>query len=172
MKTEVLKAEVYLFLKEKGMDIDACEINYKILSVSCEDLSLYRKALRVKIRALIKLDDMQVLKGYVNALYSLACFAKYLYGFHSCTSNVEIWQEKLALSLQADFDVDKIEVYDGTTWIAYTDIDYEKEYMQSPYNSNLDTSVYTQDLKPFLNLKDKAHFERFLTIKTTRKEKL
>ena len=164
MKTEPVKAETYLFLKEKGIDIDACEIDFKILSVSCEDLCLYRKALRVKIRALIKLDDIVELKGYVNALYGLAYFAKYLYGFHSCASGVQKWQEELALYLQAGFDESRVEAYDGKTWITYTEVDYAKQYKDLFHNASLDTSIYTQDTKPFLNLKDKAHFDKCFKI--------
>jgi len=144
---KILKTEEYLCLKDKGIDIKACLIDFALISVSCEDLSLYRKALRVKIRALMKLDDVHKLKCYMNALYTLALFAKYLYGFHSCTST-QLYkdQEEGALRLQGDFDASKVENYDGKSWITY------------------ETSVLdTQDQKPFLSLKDKAHFEKYFT---------
>ena len=154
MKAQVLKAEEYLFLKQEGIDIDACKIDFKKLSVSCIDLSLYRKAFRVKIRALIKLGEREALKEYINALYALAYFAKYLYGFHSCSSSVQDWQEERAVSLQASFDENKIKIYTGKTWLTYTSTEYNP----------LDTSLGIHDEKPFLNLKDKAHFDACLNI--------
>jgi len=164
LKTPLLKPEEYLVFKDKGIDIAACEIDFKILCVRCEDLSLYRKAFRVKIRALLKVGDINKLKDYVNALYSLASFAKYLYGFHSCASNVEPWQEELALYLQVNFDKSRVEAYNGNTWITYTGMGYvqalTKKYKDLTHSAKLDTSVCVQDTKPFLNLKDKAHFEK------------
>ncbi|HIC43516.1 MAG TPA: hypothetical protein EYO73_04240 [Sulfurimonas sp.] len=156
---KTLPSEYYLSLKEKGIDINTCELDFKKMSVSCEDLILYRKALRVKIRSLIKLDDVNELKHYVNALYSLACFSKYLYGFHSCCSKVNGWQEELSHKLQIDFDEDKLKVYTPGLWISYKETSYRKD-IGLKYNIELDLDTCIQDKKPFLNLKDKAHFDK------------
>jgi hypothetical protein len=147
VKSEIVKPEAYLFLSEVGIDIDACEIDFGIVSVKCEDLSRYRKALRVKIRALMKQNDLMALKRYADALYALALFAKHLYGFHSCSSDVELWQEEKAKTLQKSFDLDKHTLYDGEHWIHYDDVVRI-------------SCEGLQDGKPFLTLKDKAHFDR------------
>jgi len=162
-----LRPEDYLVLKDVGIDIEACKINFKELSVVCEDLSLYRKALRVKIRALIKLDDKNELRPYVNALYGLAQFARYLYGFHSCNSRVEICQEKLATCLQESFDESRVLPYDGKAWLSYKNIDeysssFKCQYKEFLGDSNKEVGLFVQDAKPFLNLKDKAHFQKCL----------
>ena len=159
--------EDYLVLKEQGIDIEACRINFKELSVVCEDLSLYRKALRVKIRALIKLGDKNTLRSCVNALYGLAQFAQYLYGFHSCNSSVDRFQIELALSLQASFDENSVVPYDGKDWLSYKTVDEYSATFKDKYKIFLDETsrnpiLFVQDAKPFLNLKDKAHFEKCL----------
>ncbi|MDH5464761.1 MAG: hypothetical protein OEW60_03970, partial [Thiovulaceae bacterium] len=160
------KTEEYLLLKGKGIDIDACKINFKELSVRCEDLSLFRKALRVKIRALIKLDDRNQLRSYANALYRLAQFSRYLYGFHSCNSEVSFWQEELAVYLQTRFDESKVVFYEGNTWLVYKNVDSYCSFYKAVYRVHLsktDTvSPCIQDAKPFLNLKDKSHFDKYL----------
>ena len=160
-----MRPEDYLVLKEKGIDIEACRINFKELSVVCEDLSLYRKALRVKIRALIKLGDKNALKPYVDVLYGLAQFARYLYGFHSCNSSVDRFQIELALSLQSSFDGNSVLPYDGKGWLSYKNIDeYCASFKDRCEKFLGETSgrpiLCVQDEKPFLNLKDKAHFEK------------
>lgn len=147
MKSEIPKPETYLFLSESGIDIDACQIDFGSVSVKCEDLSRYRKAFRVKIRSLLKQDDITALKRYADALYCLALFAKYLYGFHSCNTDVEVWQEEEAIGLQKSFDIKNYALYDGHHWISYEDV------------SKL-TTTGIQDHKPFLTLKDKAHFDK------------
>ena len=165
MKEEPLKPESYLYLKENGIDIDACDIDYKKISVRCEDLSLYRKAFRVKIRALIKQDDIVALRRYVNQFYALAQFVQYLYGFHSCASTVEPWQEELAFRLQTKFSESNAQVYTSNSWIRYKSVEEYTELLKNKYkNSNLgdkvEISKFIQDEKPFLNLKDRAHFEK------------
>ena len=165
MSLDDLKPEEYLVFQDKGIDIDACHLDYKLLSVHCKDLSLYRKAFRVKIRALIKSGDVKKLKTYVNAFYTLAKFVKYLYGNHSCACEVEPWQEDLANHLKTRFENDDTGVYEQGSWIEYEDVQvYEKyfreEYAQLGIDSHLDTSKCIQDSKPFLNQKDKAHFNK------------
>ncbi len=147
MKSEISDAKAYLVLSEEGIDIDTCEIDFSRLSVACQDLSRYRKALRVKIRAILKHNDLQALQRYADALFSLALFAKYLYGFHSCSSDVELWQQQDAKSLQKSFDITNCTLYDGTNWLSYE------------HSAEL-SSRGIQDHKPFLTLKDKAHFDR------------
>ena len=70
MRPKAVKPEKYLYLQENGIDIDVCVIDYKVISIRCQDLSLYRKAFRVKIRTLIKQNDMPALKRYINAFYT------------------------------------------------------------------------------------------------------
>ncbi|HFU74718.1 MAG TPA: hypothetical protein ENK66_00580 [Arcobacter sp.] len=147
MRPQIVKQETYLSLLETGIDIQRCEIDFRVLSVTCDDLSRYRKALRVKIRALIKQGDNASLHNCVDTLYALALFAKHLYGFHSCNSEVEHWQEETAKVLQTSFDITKYSLYNGQNWI-----NYDKESYSS--------SDGIQDGKPFLTLKDKAHFDR------------
>jgi hypothetical protein len=161
----MLRPEEYVVLKDRGIDVDACKLNFREVSVACEDLSLYRKALRVKIRALIKSDDKDELRSYVDLLYSLAQFARYLYGFHSCNSRIEIWQEKLARSLQGSFDESRLRPYDGQSWLSYQDVDAYSAFFKCQYKErfgDLDTGLCIQDEKPFLNPKDKAHFDKCL----------
>lgn len=165
MREEPVKPEKYLYLQENGIDIDACKIDYKMISVRCEDLSLYRKAFRVKIRALIKQGDSASLKRYVDQFYTLAQFVQYLYGFHSCASPVEAWQEELASYLQTQFEENNVQVYRDGSWISYGSVEdysksFKKQYEELPFGQKLETSACVQDAKPFINLKDKAHFAK------------
>jgi len=167
MKFVPLKPKEYLFLKEKGIDINACNINFKIISVRCEDLNLYKKAFRVKIRALIKEGNLVDLKRYVNAFYTLAYFVRFLYGFHSCSNSVEAWQEELAFYLQTKFEESRVKGYDKSSWIIYkSDKTYEEhfkmKYKELSFNTKSTMRQFIQDNKPFLNLKDKAHFTKCL----------
>ncbi|MDF1881281.1 hypothetical protein JHD50_08200 [Sulfurimonas sp. MAG313] len=167
MNHKILKTQEYLMLQEKGIDINACEIDFKLLSVSCEDLSLYRKALRVKIRALLKEENIINLQGYIRLLYTLGHFSSYLYGFHSCSSLLESWQEELALFLQTKFDVNRVSEYDASAWIRYKSIEDYKKYFTKSYEEFSKTSqpsAFIQDAKPFLNLKDKVHFDTYLAL--------
>lgn len=169
MRPEPLKPEQYLYFQDNGIDIDACKIDYKMISVRCEDLSLYRKAFRVKIRSLIKIGDMLALKRYVDKFYALAYFVRYLYGFHSCASSVKAWQETLAYDLQKKFIVSKTPVYTSASWIEYKSAyDYKAFYKQAYKNLSFgDESEKldcVQDEKPFLNPKDKAHFNKYLEV--------
>ena len=165
MRPQHAQPEEYLYLKENGIDIDTCEIDYKIISVRCEDLSLYRKAFRVKIRALLKEDDIVALRRYVNQFYTLAQFVQYLYGFHSCAATVEPWQEELAHSLQTKFSESYTQVYTSDSWISYKGVEEYKEllkkkYIDSTLGEKVEVATCIQDEKPFLNLKDRAHFKK------------
>jgi len=168
VRVQPVKPEKYLYLQDNGIDIDACKIDYKMISVRCEDLSLYRKAFRVKIRSLIKKGDAVVLKQYVNQFYTLAQFVQYLYGFHSCASTVEGWQEELACHLQRQFVVGDVMAYKPGSWLSYACADdykdtFKKQYMMLSSDANIETLDCVQDEKPFLNLKDRSHFDRCFT---------
>ena len=168
MRPQPVEPEKYLYLQENGIDIDGCKIDYKMISVRCEDLSLYRKAFRVKIRSLIKQDDMIALKGCVDQFYTFAQFVQYLYGFHSCVSAVEGWQEKLAYHRQRQFVVGDVMVYRPGSWLSYACADdykdtFKKQYMMLSPDINIETLDCVQDEKPFLNLKDRSHFDRCFT---------
>jgi len=167
MGEQPLKPEQYLYLQEKGIDIDACELDYKTISVRCKDLSLYKKAFRVKIRTLIKQNSMKELQKYVNEFYILAHFARHLYGFHSCANDVEPWQETLAYELQTKFEVSRAPQYTTSAWIKYKDVNeykvlFKQAYKDLSFGEELDC---VQDEKPFLNPKDKAHFDKCLEAK-------
>jgi len=173
MKPGPAQPEMYLYLQEDGIDIDACKVDYKVLSVRCEDLSLYKKAFRVKIRALIKQNSMTELKAYVNEFYTLAHFVRYLYGFNSCASEVEPWQETLAYDLQTKFVESKAPAYTSGSWIEYKRVsEYKELFTQAYKNLSLLEAVQdldcVQDEKPFLNPKDKAHFDKCLEMKEIR----
>lgn len=164
MRPLPVKPEKYLYLQENGIDIDACMIDYRMISVRCEDLSLYRKAFRVKIRTLIKNDDMLGLKRYIDNFYTYAQFVQYLYGFHSCACAVERWQEELAYYLQTKFVESNALVYKPGDWISYKSIDDYENYFRNHYKEfskdvNIETLPFVQDAKPFLNPKDRAHFD-------------
>jgi len=166
MRPKAVKPEKYLYLQENGIDIDACVIDYKLISVRCQDLSLYRKAFRVKIRTLIKQNDMPALKRYIDAFYTFAQFSQYLYGFHSCAGVVEPWQEQLAYYLQTRFDESRVLVYEPGSWISYKSVkDYEESFKKKYQNFSLDESSeilpFIQDAKPFLNQKDQSHFDTY-----------
>ena len=162
---KVLKQEEYLCLKEKGFDLKKCSFDYSLISVKCEDLSLYKKAFRVKIRALLKTNDIKGLRTYVNAFYTLAQFARYLYGFHSCADSVASWQETLAYELQQTFVVNSSDFYKQGTWLKYKDTKSYRQLFTEKYNAlnlyeKVDEKLCIQDEKPFLNEKDKAHFTK------------
>ncbi len=166
MRPKAVKPEKYLYLQENGIDIDACVIDYKLISVRCQDLSLYRKAFRVKIRTLIKQNDMPALKPYIDAFYTFAQFSQYLYGFHSCAGVVESWQEQLAYYLQTGFDESRVLVYEPGSWIKYKSVnDYEKSfkkrYQKFSPDENSEILPFIQDAKPFLNQKDQSHFDKY-----------
>jgi len=166
MRPKAVKPKVYLFLQENGIDIDACVIDYKLISVRCQDLSLYRKAFRVKIRTMIKNNDTPDLKRYIDAFYSFAQFSQYLYGFHSCGSEVEEWQEQLAYFLQTRFDASSALECNKYSMISYSSVEEYEKFFKTLYQKfapDVDSATLTfvQDAKPFLNQKDQSHFDKF-----------
>jgi len=170
MDLKPLPKEDYLYLQAPGIDIALCRLDYSLISVRCEDLSLYKKAFRVKIRALIKEKRFQELQAYVNAFYTLAHFVRHLYGFHSCDSGVEFWQEKLAQSLKTSFIPDHILAYQSDTWIVYQKRNnyqemFTQKYMDVFSKEKVKLDTFVQDEKPFLNPKDKSHFDKIFTQK-------
>lgn len=121
----------------------------------------------MKIRALIKEGNFVDLKRYVNAFYTLAYFVRFLYGFHSCSISVEAWQEELAFSLQTKFEESRVKGYDKSSWITYKSDKTYEEHFKMAYNAlsfhtRSKMRQFIQDNKPFLNLKDKAHFTKCL----------
>jgi len=166
MRPKAVIPKVYLFLQENGIDIDACVIDYKLISVRCQDLSLYRKAFRVKIRTMIKNNDTHALKPYIDAFYTFTQFAQYLYGFHSCGSEVEEWQEQLAYYLQTRFDESSALECTKDSLIKYASVnEYEKSFKElyQKFAPDVDSESlpFVQDAKPFLNQKDQSHFDKF-----------
>jgi hypothetical protein len=158
----------FLHLKEHGFSIDDCFINFSSISVRCSDLSRYRKAFRVKIRALIKTADVNALAVCIDGFYRFAQFVQDLYGFHSCSSSVEMWQEQAAQSLQKHCDKDYAGYARGS-WINYGETDEYKQRFQAEYKqfsglANTRKLNFIQDGKAFLTLKDRAHFERWYRV--------
>jgi len=155
--------ESYGSLNEKGIDIRNCFLDLQEISIRCNDLSRYRKALRVKIRALLKREAYSQLRLYINALYHLGLFSKYIYGFHSCNTDVTLWQEALALSLQKEWDKEAVKAYDGSEWINY-DSSVIEPFIYAKASENMQdmNEDLVQDGKPFLNPKDQSHFDKVL----------
>jgi len=150
-------------LKEKGFDIESCFLDLQQISIECYDLARYKKAFRVKIRTLIKKDEILKLQLCIKQLYAFAQFVKYIYGYHSCAVPVSKWQATLAKKLQKK-TLPVFEVYCKDSWISYeTTARYESHFkLQHKKLIGLDAPLeYVQDQKPFLTLKDKAHFEKF-----------
>ncbi|MCJ7764951.1 MAG: hypothetical protein MUP09_03320 [Thiovulaceae bacterium] len=152
-------------LKEGGFSIDECHIDLATVSVRCSDITRYKKALRVKIRRLIKEADAAALAECIDAFYRFAIFVEYLYGDHSCATQVQLWQEQVALSLQKKFSDEGLNYSKGNR-LKYAQTSVYEERFKAHYrsistNSDTDTVAFIQDRKPFLTLKDYAHFERW-----------
>lgn len=152
-------------LKEHGFDSERCYIDLEKISITCKDLARYKKALRVKIRALMKTKERESLQECIEQFYTLAQFVRYLYGFHSCAVDVLSWQEQVALALQKEMAWE-LKPYVNGEWIAYESPQIYEQRLRSYYqevtgSEVMDTLQCVQDAKPFLTLKDKAHFERW-----------
>lgn len=154
----------FINLSEVGFDIALCEVDFRTISVRCSDLVRYRKAFRVKIRELMKLDDRNNLSKYIEKFYILASLFQYMYGYHSGASQVEFWQEEVALSLQKTFHPKDFRYKNGAR-LQYENSKFYEDYLKKQYSqinptSNVQLLKCIQDGKPFLNLKDYAHFEK------------
>lgn len=155
----------FINLCEVGFNISTCKVDFLTISVKCCDLARFKKAFRVKIRELIKTKEINDLDKYINRFYNLAIFVEYIYGHHSCASKVEFWQEELALSLQKTFQDEKSKYKKGIH-IKYNNLNFYEEFFRkqnNEINPKKDTKnlKFIQNEKPFLNLKDYSHFEKF-----------
>lgn len=158
----------FLHLKEQGFSIDECRIDFASISVRCSDLARYRKAFRVRIRTLIKTADAAALTVCIDRFYRFAQFVQNIYGFHSCSDSVETWQEQVAQSLQKHCDIEYSE-YEKESWLTYEKTEVYKQRFQAQYKklsglADTRTLPFIQDGKPFLTLKDRAHFEHWYKI--------
>lgn len=165
MATSPWASERFVHLKEPGFDIDSCHIDFASISIGCEDLTRYRKAFRVKIRALIKVADTVALTTCIDNFYRLAQFVRHLYGYHSCDTAVEKWQEQIALSRQKILS-DVFPGYKKGSWLTYEkralyQSVFEAEYLRSTPADAIEIRTCVQDGRAFLNPKDQAHFERW-----------
>jgi hypothetical protein len=165
MNDKQSETEDFEHLEETGFSIDKCYIDPAMISVRCSDITRYKKAFRVKIRRLIKEADTAALADYIDAFYRFASFAEYLYGYHSCATEVQLWQEKVALFLQKKFSHTGLEYKKGNQ-LKYTQTSLYEAKFKAYYRGispNIDTESipFIQDAKPFLTLKDYAHFERW-----------
>jgi hypothetical protein len=153
--------ENHLLLSECGIDIPSCHLDVYQISIRCDDLSRYRKALRVKIRALLKTKEYDLLQGYIDMLYRLALFSQYIYGYHSCTTPVSLWQEQLAIQLQKMCDNSLLGTYAGDTWLQYDTQVLQSDIFDKAQVHHIEMDeAFIQDHKPFLNPKDKSHFDK------------
>jgi hypothetical protein len=153
-------AKNHLLLSERGIDIPSCHLDVQQISVRCDDLSRYRKALRVKIRALLKTKEYVLLQGYIDMLYRLALFTQYIYGYHSCNTPVSLWQEELATQLQKECN-NMLEGYTGNTWLQYDAQMSQVDIFDKAQVHHIEIDeAFIQDHKPFLNPKDKTHFDK------------
>lgn len=155
----------FINLCEIGFDIATCKIDFLTISVKCDDLARYKKAFRVKIRELIKIEDINNLNKYINKFYNLAIFVEYLYGHHSCASKVEFWQEEVAYSLQKKFKYRTVE-YQKNIVLKYKNLNFYAEFFKKQnkeinLTKDIEKLKFIQDEKPFLNLKDYTHFNAF-----------
>lgn len=154
----------FINLSEVGFDIEQCKIDFSSISVRCGDLARYRKAFRVKIRTLMKLSDTENLVKYMEKFYEFAIFVQYLYGYHSCAGDVELWQEEVAVSLQKMFKIKNSSCINEPE-LKYESINLYEAYFKKQFKRihpkcNTKTLSFIQDEKSFLNLKDYAHFKK------------
>ncbi len=157
--------EDYQALAEQGFDIEQCFFDCKTISIRCEDITRYKKAFRVKIRGLIKEGNSAALSACINNFYRFAMFVEYLYGHHSCAVGVSPWQEKTARFLQKQYS-DILGHYSRGERIDYApQSSYEKHFRAHfallGVEKDKSSFEFIQDNKPFLTLKDYAHFERW-----------
>jgi len=155
----------FVHLKEQGFCIDECYIDFALISVRCSDLARYRKAFRVRIRALMKAANADALGVCIDRFYRFAQFVQDIYGFHSCGVSVETWQEQVAQSLQKHSDKEYAG-YEKGSWLTYEKTDAYRQRLQARYQRLFDpidirALHFIQDEKPFLTLKDRAHFDRW-----------
>ena len=78
-----------------------------------------------------------------------------------------LWQEELASYLQTKFVESDASVYNKEFWLTYESTNsycdtFKKQYSILVSLENEVALECIQDGKPFLNLKDKAHFEKCL----------
>jgi hypothetical protein len=158
-----LHSDSFENIVEPGFNIERCCVDYKSVSVRCSDIVRYKKAFRVKIRRLIKRGDIAALSHCIDTFFCFATFVEYLYGHHSCAIDVEPWQEETALSLQQMFSEKEV-LYTKGTRLVYAPVHvYERDFKRqySTIFANMNSLMFVQDTKPFLTLKDYAHFERW-----------
>lgn len=158
-------SEAFLELKAPGFDIISCHMHLAHLSIRCEELVLYRKALRVKIRMLIKEGKSEALDACMDTLFRLAQFVRHLYGHHSCDSAVAPWQEQVARSLQKELDT-PFSDYKRGSWLEYERLEkYAREHREKYFSlgrQHEDQEIESiQDGHSFLNPKDRTHLERW-----------
>lgn len=159
------KVEDYSILSEPGFGIEQCVLDCKAISVRCEDITRYKKAFRVKIRGLIKAGKSAALSGCIENFYRFATFVEYLYGHHSCAAEVSPWQEETARFLQKKYSETPGHYRKGERIVYASKGAYEKQLREqyALLTSETDENALelVQDNKPFLTLKDYAHFERW-----------
>ncbi|MBU1643382.1 hypothetical protein KKE54_08475 [bacterium] len=165
MNDKQSELENFEHLEEAGFSIDKCYIDPTMISVRCSDITRYKKAFRVKIRRLIKVADIAALADCIDAFYRFASFAEYVYGYHSCATEVPLWQEKVAHSLQKKFTDTGLNYKKGNQ-LKYAQTSVYEVQFKAYYRGispNMDTEgiPFIQDEKPFLTLKDYAHFGRW-----------
>ena len=143
-----------------GFDIENCEIDYALLDIETESFLIYKKALRVKIRALMKTEDVAALNKCYQTFFTLAHYAKHLFGHHSCKTPLAPWQMELAYTLQDSFNPSSHFYKKGEILLYEAKEKYEKQVLTNYHDS--EAKAFLQNYYPFLNPKDYAHFDKYV----------
>ncbi len=159
------KVEDFSTLAEPGFDIEQCFLDCTRISIRCEDIRRYKKAFRVRIRGLIKTNNRVALSACIDNFYRFATFIEYLYGHHSCATGVSSWQEETARFMQKKYRDIPMHFSRGEQIVYAPRSAYEKHFREqyALLSAEKENSAFEcmQDNKPFLTLKDYAHFERW-----------
>lgn len=101
----------------------------------------------------------------IENFYRFATFVEYLYGDHSCATEISPWQEETARFLQKKYSEAPEHYRRGERIVYAPQSTYEKHFREQYALLNPETEKSAleliQDNKPFLTLKDYAHFERW-----------
>ena len=144
-----------------GFDIEKCEIDYTLLDIQTESFLYYKKSLRVKIRALMKTEDIPALNNCFQTFFTLAHYAKHLFGHHSCKTPLAPWQMELAYQLKETFNPSLFYYQKGEILTYETQEIYENRVLVGYHDKS--SKEFFQNYYPFLNPKDYAHFDKFVT---------
>lgn len=107
----------------------------------------------------MKTAETEALNQCMERFYAFAQFVRYLYGFHSCAVPVAPWQVAVAKKLQVSMTL-SFTPYRRGEWVTYEPCVAHEERLRAFADPSAANEAFIQDEKPFLTLKDKAHFEK------------